>query len=44
MWWNNHGNKAPITLPIISKTCVVLLTAATLLFGVWPDPILALLR
>ena len=44
MWWADPGDKAAVSLPIISKVCVALLTIATLVFGIWPQPILSLLR
>jgi NADH-quinone oxidoreductase subunit N len=44
MWWTEPGERSPVSLPPISKACVALLTLATLVFGVWPQPILALLR
>ncbi len=44
MWWTEPGERPPVSLPPISKACVALLTLATLVFGVWPQPILALLR
>lgn len=44
MWWAEPGERAPVSLPPISKACVAVLTVATLVFGVWPQPILALLR
>jgi hypothetical protein len=43
MWWVNPGQKAEVELPIISKICVGVLTVATVVFGIWPQPILALL-
>lgn len=43
MWWVNPGQKAEVELPVISKVCVGVLTIATLVFGIWPQPILALL-
>lgn len=43
MWWVNPGQKAEVTLPVISKVCVGLLTIAALVLGFWPQPILALL-
>lgn len=43
MWWNDAGNLAAVPLPVISKVCVTILTLATLVFGVWPQPILDLL-
>jgi NADH-quinone oxidoreductase subunit N len=44
MWWAEPGDRAAVTLPLISKACVALLTIATLVFGIWPQPILTLLR
>jgi NADH-quinone oxidoreductase subunit N len=44
MWWVNPGQKAEVNLPVISKVCVGILTAATIVFGIWPQPILSLLR
>ena len=44
MWWVNPGQKAEVTLPVISKACIALLTVATLVIGIWPQPILALLK
>lgn len=44
MWWAAPGDRAAITLPAISKVCVALLTVATLVLGIWPQPILALLK
>jgi hypothetical protein len=40
----NAEQSTPVTLPAISKLCVATLTVATLVFGFWPQPILALLR
>lgn len=44
MWWNDAGNAAPVSLPTITRAAVAVLTVSTLLFGFWPEPILALLR
>ena len=44
MWWAEPGDRAAVFLPPISKACVALLTVATLVFGVWPQPILMLLK
>ena len=44
MWWADPGDRAAITLPAISKVCIALLTVATLVLGIWPQPILALLK
>jgi NADH-quinone oxidoreductase subunit N len=44
MWWAEPGQHGAVSLPVVSKACVAALTIATLVFGVWPQPILALLR
>lgn len=44
MWWTNTGEKSLITLPPISKACIAVLTIATLVLGIWPQPILALMK
>lgn len=44
MWWSPPGGKSAVVLPSISKACVIALVAATLVFGIWPQPILSLLR
>ena len=44
MWWMPPGELAPVGLPPISKACVGVLTLATLVLGVYPQPILALLQ
>ncbi|MCB1133025.1 MAG: NADH-quinone oxidoreductase subunit N, partial [Verrucomicrobiae bacterium] len=44
MWWSDGGNAAPVSLPTLTKAAVAVLTLSTLLFGFWPEPILALLR
>ena len=43
MWWSDPGHAAPVALPTITRAAVAVLTAGTLLFGIWPEPILALL-
>ncbi len=43
MWWNEPGDLAPVQLPTLSKLCVIILVLATLIFGIWPQPILDLL-
>lgn len=42
MWWTAPGDLSPVELPVISKTCIAVLTTATLVLGIWPQPILAL--
>ena len=45
MWWEAPANGAkPLILPTITKTCVVALTLAVLVLGIWPQPILWLLQ
>jgi NADH-quinone oxidoreductase subunit N len=44
MWWANPHDNSQVALPLISKTSIAILTVATLLLGIWPQPILALLR
>ncbi len=44
MWWIEPNDNSKITLPIISKICIASLTILTLVFGVYPQPILALLK
>ncbi len=39
MWWKSGDNLVPVTLPTISKYCVIGLTAAVVILGVWPQPI-----
>lgn len=44
MWWVPAGERSGITLPTTTKACLGILTAATLVFGIWPQPVLWLLR
>ena len=44
MWWQDPGDLKPVVLPTISKTCVALLTIATLVFGFYSQPIFDLLK
>ncbi|QTN31732.1 NADH-quinone oxidoreductase subunit N [Akkermansiaceae bacterium] len=44
MWWIDAGDNTTIALPQISKIAIGALTVLTLVFGVYPAPILALLR
>jgi NADH-quinone oxidoreductase subunit N len=44
MWWIDASDSSAIPLPAISKISIAALTALTLVFGVYPDPILALLK
>jgi NADH-quinone oxidoreductase subunit N len=44
MWWTPPAAAAtPLRLPPISAACIAILTIAVLLFGIWPQPIWALL-
>ena len=44
MWWIEASDSSAIPLPAISKIAIASLTALTLVFGVYPAPILALLK
>lgn len=45
MWWSSPAEGVqPLVLPLITRTAVIALTGAVVLFGVWPQPILALLK
>jgi NADH-quinone oxidoreductase subunit N len=44
MWWHNPGDRGAVILPPISRACVAALTLTTVVLGVWPQPILALLK
>lgn len=45
VWWEAPaGDAKPLVLPQITRTCVVGLTVAVLVLGVWPQPILWLLN
>ena len=44
IWWMPPADATPISLPPISAACIAVLTTAVLLFGIWPQPIWALLR
>jgi len=43
MYWNKARNENPITVPIITKFVLILLTAAILVLGIYPQPIFNLL-
>jgi NADH-quinone oxidoreductase subunit N len=44
IWWADASGRPPVRLPLLSRVCVGLLVAATLVFGVWPQPMLDLLK
>ena len=44
IWWIAPGDGAAVTLPNISKISIAALTALTLVFGIYPYPILELLK
>jgi len=44
MWWTPPTDATPVNLPPISTACIAILTLAVLLFGIWPQPIWALLQ
>jgi NADH-quinone oxidoreductase subunit N len=44
MYWNAPRNENAITVPVITKAVLVVLTIAILVFGIYPQPILDLLQ
>jgi len=44
MWWVPPGDRPAVVLPITTTACLALFTAATVVFGIWPQPILSLLH
>jgi NADH-quinone oxidoreductase subunit N len=45
IWWEAPANDAkPLVLPHLTRTCLVALTLAVLVLGIWPQPILWLLN
>jgi NADH-quinone oxidoreductase subunit N len=44
MWWIEPNDDSKITLPLISKLCVAILTILTLVLGIYPQPILDLMN
>jgi NADH-quinone oxidoreductase subunit N len=45
IWWETPASDAkPLVLPQLTRTCVVALTLAVIVLGVWPQPILWLLN
>ena len=44
IWWNSPGDRPAIMLPRISTAAIAILTAATLILGFLPQPILSLMR
>lgn len=44
MWWSNPTNDKPLVLPPVTKIAVIGLTAAVVVLGIYPQPILALLK
>ncbi len=44
IWWIEPGSDLAIKLPQISKIAIGAMTVLTLVFGIYPQPILALLR
>ena len=43
MYWNTASNNTSITVPVITKVVLILLTAAILILGIYPQPIFSLL-
>jgi NADH-quinone oxidoreductase subunit N len=44
MWWTTPADGKAIILPTTSRICIAALTTAVLVFGIWPQPIWALLN
>ncbi|MBK1854540.1 NADH-quinone oxidoreductase subunit N [Verrucomicrobiaceae bacterium 5K15] len=44
MYWNAPTTEKAIEVPVITKSVLALLTLAILLFGIWPQPIMDLLK
>ncbi len=44
MYWNAPRSEKSIQVPVITRTVLVLLTLAILVFGIWPQPIFSLLE
>ena len=44
MYWNAPSNEQALPLPVITKTVLGVLTAALLIFGILPGPIIELLK
>ncbi len=44
MYWHEPRDSSPMRVPIITKCVLVILMLGILLFGVWPQPILDLLK
>ena len=43
MYWNAPRNEQAITVPAITKVVLILLTAAILILGIYPQPVMDLL-
>ncbi len=44
MYWNNPHNDAPLEVPTITKYVIAVLTSSIIIFGIWPQPILDMLK
>ena len=44
MWWSSPSGDQKLVLPTITRAAVAVLTIAVLVFGIYPQPILALLK
>ncbi len=44
MYWQPSANDKPIAISALSRTVMILLVIATILFGVYPQPILNALK
>jgi NADH-quinone oxidoreductase subunit N len=43
MYWNTAKDNTSITVPVITKVVLILITAAILILGIYPQPIFSLL-
>jgi NADH-quinone oxidoreductase subunit N len=44
MYWNNPHNDAPLKVPTITKYVIAVLASSIIIFGIWPQPILDMLK
>lgn len=44
MYWNNPHNDAPLEVPTITKYVIAVLASSIIIFGIWPQPILDMLK
>lgn len=44
IWWSPPADNQALVLPLVSKVSIIVLTTATLVLGLYPQPILALMK